>query len=270
MSIDPHAVGPAATPPTTAPPPSAARRARVSPGGAADKHGAVRAMFGRIAGRYDLMNRVMTGGLDGRWRRETVHAARVPAGGRVLDVGTGTGDLALEIARLHPDASVVGLDYTGPMIARAPAKARREGLGERITWARADGQVLPFPDASFDAVTSAFVLRNFADLAQAYAEMARVVRPGGRVVSLEISPESHPLWRPFFRLHFERVVPLVGRLVTGDAGAYSYLPASVAAFLGAEALGQTQRAAGLVPLPPRRLMLGSLMIHIGLRPPQDA
>lgn len=250
--------------------PSAARQARVSPGGAADKHGAVRDMFGRIAGRYDLMNRVMTGGLDGAWRRGTVRAARVPAGGRVLDVGTGTGDLALEIARLHPDATVVGLDYTGPMIARAPAKALREGLGERISWARADGHVLPFPDASFDAVTSAFVLRNFADLAEAYKEMARVVKPGGRVVALEISPESHPLWRPLFRLHFERVVPLVGRLVTGDDSAYRYLPASVAAFLGAEALGQTQRAAGLVPLPPRRLMLGSLMIHIGLRPPQDA
>lgn len=249
--------------------PAAARQPRVSPGGAADKHRAVRAMFGRIAGRYDLMNRLMTGGLDGRWRREALHAARVPAGGLVLDVGTGTGDLALDIARAHPDARVVGLDYTGPMIARAPAKALQAGLASQITWTRADGQTLPFADGTFDAVTSAFVLRNFADLAQAYAEMARVVRPGGRVVALEISPESHPLWRPLFRLHFEHLVPLVGRLVTGDSTAYRYLPASVAAFLGAEPLAQVMRAAGLVPLPPRRLMLGSLMIHIGFRPPAE-
>ena len=246
--------------------PAAASAPRVSPGGAADKHGAVRDMFGRIAGRYDLMNRVMTGGLDGRWRRETVLAARVPAGGRVLDVGTGTGDLALEIARRHPDATVVGLDYTGPMIARAPAKALQAGLAGQIAWARADGHSLPFGDAGFDAVTSAFVLRNFADLAQAYAEMARVTRPGGRVVALEISPEGHPLWRPLFRLHFEHVVPVIGRLITGDDRAYRYLPASVAGFLGAEQVAQVMRAAGLVPLPPHRLMLGSLMIHVGLRP----
>ncbi|MCE7939309.1 MAG: methyltransferase domain-containing protein, partial [Chloroflexi bacterium CFX6] len=136
----------------------------------------------------------------------------------------------------------------------------------RVGWVRGDGQRLPFADAAFDAVTSAFVLRNFADLPAAYADMARVVRPGGRVVALEISPDSAPLWRPLFELYFGRVVPRLGGWITGDATAYRYLPASVAAFLAPDELAAVMRGAGLVPLPPRRLMLGSLVIHIGFRP----
>ncbi len=238
----------------------------VTPDGALDKHAAVRAMFGRIAGRYDVMNTVMTAGLDRVWRRWTAEAAAVPPQGWVLDVGTGTGDLALDVARSAPTAHVVGLDYTGPMLARAPAKAAQRGLAGRVGWVRGDGQRLPFADAAFDAVTSAFVLRNFADLPAAYADMARVVRPGGRVVALEISPDSAPLWRPLFELYFGRVVPRLGGWITGDATAYRYLPASVAAFLAPDELAAVMRGAGLVPLPPRRLMLGSLVIHIGFRP----
>lgn len=233
---------------------------------AADKHAAVQTMFGRIAGRYDLMNAVMTGGMDRVWRRWTSEAAQVPPGGLVLDVGTGTGDLALDIARLHPGARVVGLDYTAPMLARAPAKAAARQLDDRVTWVRGDGQRLPFPDDSFDAVTSAFVLRNFADLYSAYADMARVVRPGGRVVALEISPDSLPGWRPFFELYFQQIVPRVGAWLTGDPTAYTYLPASVAAFLGPDELAEVMRDAGLVPLPPIPLMLGSLVIHVGFKP----
>ena len=238
----------------------------VSPGGAPDKHEAVRHMFGRIAGRYDRMNALMTGGMDRIWRGATVKAAAVPPMGRVLDVGTGTGDLALDIARRHPDATVVGVDYTGPMIALAPDKARKRGLDARITWSRADGHRLPFPDNSFDAVTSAFVLRNFSDLHVAYADMARVVKPGGRVVALEISPTGAPHWRPFFNLYFKNVVPRVGKLVTGDDSAYRYLPDSVAAFLAPDQLAAVMRDAGLVPLPPRPQMMGSLVIHVGFKP----
>jgi len=237
-----------------------------TPSPAPDKHAAVQAMFGRIAGRYDAMNTLMTGGLDRRCRRWTAEAASVPAGGLVLDVGTGTGDLALDVARLTPAGHVVGLDYTAPMLARAPRKAARRGLAGRTSWARGDGQRLPFPDDAFDAVTSAFVLRNFADLGGAYAEMARVVRPGRRVVALELSPDAAPGWRPVFELYFQRVVPRLGALIAGDVDAYTYLPASVAAFLPPIAVAAIMRDAGLVPLPPRRLMLGSLVIHVGFKP----
>ncbi len=221
----------------------------VIPGGAPDKHQAVQAMFGRIAGRYDLMNTLMTGGTDRLWRHLTAHAAGLPPGGLALDVGTGTGDLALDLVRTTPGGRAIGLDYTGPMVARAPGKAAERGLGDRTDWVRGDGQRLPFADDVFDAATSAFVLRNFSDLDAAFAEMARVVKPGARVVSLEISPAARPLWRALFELYFQRLVPLVGRLVSGDAVAYRYLPASVAAFLTPEEVADVMARAGLTPLP---------------------
>lgn len=249
----------------------------VVPYGAGDKHAAVRAMFDRIAGRYDLMNRVMTGGLDGRWRRLAAVEAALPPGGAALDVGTGTGDLALELARAAPGARVVGVDYTAGMVGLAPGKAEAAGLAGRAAFARADGQRLPFADASFDAVTSAFVLRNFADLAAAFAEMARVARPGGRVVALEISPVGGTPWAAAFNAYFRHVVPRLGALLAGDAGAYRYLPASAAAFLSPEGVAEAMRGAGLEPLPARRLMGGTLAIHRGVRmgpagddPPREA
>jgi demethylmenaquinone methyltransferase/2-methoxy-6-polyprenyl-1,4-benzoquinol methylase len=238
----------------------------VSPAGLPDKRTAVRDMFGRIAGRYDRMNALMTAGLDGYWRRRTARAAELPEGGIALDIGTGTGDLAFALARSAPGAHVIGADYTPEMLRLAPAKAAARSLAGQTSWSQADGQALPFYDGAFDAVTSAFVLRNFADLGAALSEMARVVRPGGRVVALEISPTETPLWSPLFRLYFERLVPLVGRLVAGDDTAYRYLPASVAAFLTPEAVAERMRSVGLAPLTPYRLMLGSVVIHVGVRP----
>lgn len=238
----------------------------VTPGGAPDKQRAVQAMFGRIAGRYDLMNRLMTGGTDRLWRHLTARAAALPPGGLALDVGTGTGDLALDLVTSAPEGRAIGLDYTGPMLALAPAKAEARGLAERTGWVRADGQRLPFPDSTFDAATSAFVLRNFSDLDTAFAEMARVVKPGARVVSLEISPASQPLWRALFECYFHGLVPLVGRLVSGDAVAYRYLPASVAAFLTPAEVAEVMGRAGLTPLQPRPLLFGSVVIHRGVKP----
>lgn len=238
----------------------------VVPYGAGDKHAAVRTMFDRIAHRYDLMNRVMTGGLDGRWRRIAATEAALPAGGLALDVGTGTGDLAFELARMTEGARVIGVDYTGGMLARAPGKAQHIGLDGRATFARGDGQRLPFADGSFDAVTSAFVLRNFADLGAAYAEMARVTRPGGRVIALEISPVAGTLWSTLFNAYFRFVVPRLGALLAGDSGAYRYLPASAAAFLAPEGVAATMRVAGLEPLPALGLMGGTLAVHRGVKP----
>ncbi len=237
------------------------------PGGAPDKYAAVNRMFGRIARRYDLMNALMTLGLDRHWRRLAARAAALPEGGLALDVGTGTGDLACELARATPGAHVVGLDYTSPMLARAPGKALRGRVDDRTGWVRADGLRLPFPDETFHAITSAFVLRNFTDLDAAFSEMARVARPSGRVVALEISPTGSPVWRPLFDLYFHRIVPQLGSLITGDRTAYDYLPSSVAAFLSPGAVADRMEEAGLMPQMPIRLLLGSVVIHIGAKRP---
>ena len=236
------------------------------PYGADDKHDAVRTMFGRIAHRYDVANRLMTLGMDGLWRRWTAEAAKVPPGGLALDVGTGTGDLAFTLAEADTTARVIGMDYTGEMLALAPGKAAERGLSGRTGWTRGDGHVLPFADETFDAVTSAWVLRNFADVGTAMAEMARVTKPGGRVVALEMSPVELPVWRDLFEFYMGTVVPVVGGLVTGDSGAYEYLPESARAFLTPKAVADVMRASGLTPLPHRSIMGGGLMVHVGVKP----
>ena len=195
--------------------------------------GQVRAMFDRIAGVYDVMNSVMTAGLHHEWRRRAVDLAEVGPGDRALDVATGTGDLAIELARRG--AEVVGSDFSEGMLGRARAKA------PALTWEWADVRELPYPDDSFAAATVGFGARNFGDLDQGIAEMARVVRPGGKVVVLEITTPTRPPLSTFFGLWFDRLVPLLGRF----DDAYTYLPSSVRRFPGPEALGAKLAAAGL-------------------------
>src|ERR687889_2113939 len=178
----------------------------------------VQAMFDRIAGVYDLMNSVMTAGLHHRWRARAADLARVGPGSRALDVATGTGDLAIELA--SRGASVVGSDFSDGMLE----VARRKAPG--LTWEQGNALALPYEDASFDAATVGFGARNFSDLPQGLREMARVVRPGGRVVVLEITTPERPPLSWFFRLWFDRIVPLLGRL-SGEPDAYTYLPNSV-------------------------------------------
>jgi demethylmenaquinone methyltransferase/2-methoxy-6-polyprenyl-1,4-benzoquinol methylase len=216
--------------------------------------GDVQAMFDRISPVYDAMNRVMTAGLDRRWRRLAATAVVTP-GDRVLDACCGTGDLALEAARAG--GRVTGLDFSPAMLERA---RRKSGA---IEWVHGDMTALPFPDASFDVVTVGFGIRNVPDLDAGLAELARVVRPGGSVACLEITRPQGAL-RPFFGLWFDRVVPLLGRVLPGGA-AYTYLPASVRRFPGPEDLAAAFRRVGFGEVGWRLLAGGIVALHVGSR-----
>jgi demethylmenaquinone methyltransferase / 2-methoxy-6-polyprenyl-1,4-benzoquinol methylase len=211
-------------------------------------------MFDRIAGVYDLMNTVMTAGMHQRWRERAVELARVGAGSRALDVATGTGDLA--VALRAAGAEVVGCDFSEEMLERA----RRKESSARFEWA--DALALPYEDDSFDAATVGFGARNFSDLDRGLGEMARVVRPGGRVVVLEITTPQKPPLSTFFSLWFDRVVPALGRMA-GDEAAYSYLPSSVKRFPAPHALAEELAAAGLEDIRWILTAGGIIAIHAG-------
>lgn len=220
--------------------------------------GEVRAMFDRIAPRYDLLNRTMTVGIDGRWRDAAAAAADLAAGDRALDCCTGTGDLAFALAeRVTPLGSVVGIDFSEAMIAQATRKGVERG--SHVDFQVGDALALPFPDDHFAAATVSFGIRNVADLDAALAEMARVVRPGGKVVVLEITTPSR--LRAFYRLWFDRIVPQMGRLLGRDGAAYSYLPASVRRFPEPPELAARMAAAGLGDIRWRLFAAGIVALH---------
>lgn len=221
----------------------------------------VNQMFGGIAQRYDLMNRLMTFGQDVRWRRLLVHAACLPRGGRLLDIATGTGDIGFEALRQAPDVHVVAADFSLPMMEAGRIKRSNP----RLAWLGADTHQLPFQDDSFDAVSSGFLLRNVVDVVAALAEQRRVVKPGGHVVTLETSPPPDNLLRPAIDLHLKLVIPTLGRLISGSSLAYSYLPQSSIAFLPPNDLAAAFRAAGLREVRYLRLMLGTIAIHVGVK-----
>jgi demethylmenaquinone methyltransferase/2-methoxy-6-polyprenyl-1,4-benzoquinol methylase len=223
----------------------------------------VRGMFDRIAGVYDLMNSAMTAGLHHEWRQRAVERAQVGPGSDALDICCGTGDLALELRRqIGPDGRVVGSDFSEPMLELARRKSGEEGLPVEFGWA--DALDLPYGDDSFDAVTIGFGARNLADLEKGLSEMARVLRPGGRLVILEITrPRREPL-ASFYSLWFDRLVPVIGSFA-GDSDAYSYLPNSVRTFPEPERLAAMIDGAGFTEIRWLLLAGGIIAIHSAIK-----
>lgn len=223
----------------------------------------VRRMFTRIAGRYDLMNSVMTGGRHHAWRRAAAREIVAAPPGPVLDLATGTADLALAVRRRDPARTVVGADFAEAMVVEARHKLSARGE-RRVPLLAADALALPFGDATFACVASAFLLRNLEDLARGLAEMRRVTKPGGRVVALDITSPAVPGWDAVFNLYFHRVVPAVGALVARDRAAYTYLPQSVARFVSPTELTRLMERAGWSAVRYRRLALGTIALHVGI------
>jgi demethylmenaquinone methyltransferase / 2-methoxy-6-polyprenyl-1,4-benzoquinol methylase len=219
----------------------------------------VRAMFDRIAGFYDVMNTVMTAGLHHRWRARAADLAALSPGDSALDVACGTGDLAIELARRVGDSGeVIGSDFAEEMLERARAKA------PDLQWEWGNALDLPYASGRFDAATVAFGARNFSDLDRGLAEMARVVKPGGRVVVLEITTPRKPPLSTFYSLWFDRIVPLIGR-ITGEDEAYTYLPSSVKRFPGPDGLAAAMAQAGLREIRWILTAGGIIALHVGTK-----
>lgn len=248
-----------------------------------DKPRYVAKMFAAIAKRYDLMNRLMTLGQDESWRRLVAKELDIPADGLVLDVAAGTGDIARRVAQVYPRSRVVALDFCMEMMqagrykfevdgtagqaglgqAQPEEGVRRTPLRERVEFVCGDAMALPYEDGTFDGVTTGFALRNVADIPRTLREMWRVLKPGGRMVCLEISRPRWPLIADAYWWYFFKVVPVLGGIISGQREAYSYLPQSAQAFLTAEQLAGKMSDAGFERVYVRRLMFGAVAVHVG-------
>ena len=216
----------------------------------------VQNMFTRIARRYDLMNRLMTGGQDVRWRRQVIFLARLRPQARLLDLGTGTGDLAREARSQFPRAKIIAADFTLEMMRVGQQRGP-------LDFSSADALHLPFPDSSFDAVVSGFLMRNVIDLQKALQEQYRVLRKGGRMVILDTTRPKKNLLSPLIWLHMHVVIPLLGRILTGSSDAYRYLPETTEGFVTAENLASRMAVAGFKKIDYQRFMFGTIAIHSG-------
>ncbi len=233
----------------------------------------VRQSFARIASGYDQTNRVMTFGLDLAWRVRVVDAVAPPASGRALDVGTGTGDFLPMLAAWMPDGVAVGIDFCLPMMQEGWPKldtvTRQNAPGSvppgTATFVGGDALQLPFPDASFDAITTGFVMRNVTDINAAMREMWRVARPGGVLACLEVARPGNPLLRMGHRFYFEKIVPFIGGLLTGERRFYTYLPQSASYLPPPDELARVMRAAGWQHVHYRLLGLGAVAVHVATR-----
>ena len=234
---------------------------------AVDPRGGSGEMFDRIASRYDLMNRIISLGIDQRWRRRTVDALALKPGARVLDLATGTGDLAMMIARRHPEVTVVGVDPSAGMLAEGDRKVAAAGLGERVTLRRGDAEQLEADDASVDGISMAFGIRNVVDRPKALREMARALKPGGRAAILELGEPRRGLLGMMARVHIHHVVPTLGALLSG-AWEYRYLQRSIAAFPPAGEFAEVMRASGLRVERAEPMTFGVVHLYVGVRDPE--
>lgn len=235
---------------------------------AVDPRGGSGAMFDRIAGRYDLMNRIISLGIDQRWRRRTVDALALKPGATVLDLATGTGDLAMMIARRHPAVTVAGIDPSAGMLAEGERKVAAAGLGARVTLRLGDAETLDAPDASVDGISMAFGIRNVVDRPKALREMARALKPGGRVAILELGEPRSGLLGALARVHIHHVVPTLGALLSG-AWEYRYLQRSIAAFPPPDEFAATMRASGLRVERVEPMTFGVVHLYVGVRDAAD-
>jgi len=230
---------------------------------AIDKGAYVREMFARIAPNYDRANRVLTGGMDERWRHRATAILRPPHGGEVLDLCCGTGDVVFHLLRVNPSLHVTGIDFCAPMLDGARARAEKEARGD-ATFVEGDVMALPFEDGAFDGAIMGFSLRNVVDIVATLREARRVLRPGARFVNLDVTRVPNPLVRRAFELYFYGIVPLVGGIVGGSKSAYRYLPSSLVTFPDADGIAERFATAGFKNVRYVRLGMGAIAIHIGV------
>lgn len=221
----------------------------------------IRRMFDAIAGRYDLMNRVMTLGQDQRWRRFVVERAGDPGNGITLDLATGTGDIAALSKRTHAESTVVGGDFSINMLA----EARKRFGGREISWQAMDANCLPYGDDVFESATFGYLLRNVEDVGGVLREVKRVLKDGGRVVCLDTTPPAGNLLYPFIQLYLRFFIPLLGRMIAKDEEAYSYLTGSTMDFHSAEDLARAFEEAGFAGVGYKKFMLGTIAVHWGVK-----
>lgn len=239
---------------------------KITPYGSEEpKERQVEAMFDSIAPAYDFMNRAMTFGIDRLWRSKAVGMLRRNPPRDILDVATGTGDLAILLARKFPEARITGVDLSSGMLAVGREKVAKVGLEERISFREADCLALPFDDESFDCITVAYGVRNFANLEAGYREMHRVLRPRGTLCVIELSVPANPLVKPFYKFYTRVIIPAVGRMVSHDTRAYTYLPESIAAVAQRGEMCELMTRAGFSDASYRSLTFGVCTIYTGRR-----
>ena len=227
----------------------------------------VQRMFSGIAHRYDLMNRVMTAGRDVSWRREVIQRVSIPAGGLLLDLGSGTGDLAFEALRQCPTCRVMTADFTIDMMRIGKARPENQNTAaDMLDWSAADANSLPFPEDVFDAAVSGFLMRNVSDVDRCLGEQYRVLAPGGRIAALDTTPPPKTIYSPIIKFHLRYLIPTLGTIIAGQPDAYRYLPNTTESFLYPQQLSARLQKAGFEQVGYQHLMFGTVAISWGTKP----